>query len=215
MKAPSVKPVPMALVDAVRPFVSRQVWAMIQLQLLTGMRSGEVTSLRGCDIAKKERVWEYSPPMHKTAYRGRERTICLGPQAQEVLRPFFKDDEAAFVFSPRDAESERNAKRRQTRATPMTPNHVQRSQTRRRPEKSPGERYTPQSYGRAIQYAVSKAKSAHWSPHQLRHTAATFIREQFGLEAAQVILGHSRADVTQIYAETNRKKAAEIMANVA
>ena len=37
-----VRPVPQELIDAVKPFVSRQVWAMIQLQLLTGARSGEM-----------------------------------------------------------------------------------------------------------------------------------------------------------------------------
>ena len=37
-----VKPVPEALIGAVRPFVSRQVWAMIEIQSLTGMRPGEV-----------------------------------------------------------------------------------------------------------------------------------------------------------------------------
>ncbi len=37
-----VKPVPMEFVEAIRPFVSRQVWVMIQLQLLTGARSGEI-----------------------------------------------------------------------------------------------------------------------------------------------------------------------------
>ncbi|HUG68746.1 MAG TPA: site-specific integrase [Pirellulaceae bacterium] len=51
----------------------------------------------------------------------------------------------------------------------------------------------------------------HWSPNQLRHTAATEIRRQFGLEAAQVTLGHSNANVTQIYAERDLTKAAEIM----
>ncbi|HUG71773.1 MAG TPA: site-specific integrase [Pirellulaceae bacterium] len=50
-----------------------------------------------------------------------------------------------------------------------------------------------------------------WSPNQLRHTAATEIRRQFGLEAAQVTLGHSNANVTQIYAERDLSKAAEIM----
>src|SRR5262245_11115540 len=39
-----------AAVDAVRPFVSRPVWGAVQLQLLTGMRSGEVLAMRGCDI---------------------------------------------------------------------------------------------------------------------------------------------------------------------
>jgi site-specific recombinase XerC len=50
----------------------------------------------------------------------------------------------------------------------------------------------------------------HWSPNQLRHTAATIIRERFGLEAAQVILGHSELTVTQVYAEMDQKKAIEI-----
>ena len=53
-----------------------------------------------------------------------------------------------------------------------------------------------------------------WSPNQLRHTAATEIRSKFGLEAAQVTLGHSNANVTQIYAERDLAKAAEIMRQV-
>ena len=50
-----------------------------------------------------------------------------------------------------------------------------------------------------------------WTPHRLRHNAATFIRKEYGLEAAQIILGHSRADVTQIYAEANTEKALEVI----
>ncbi|MCX7424739.1 MAG: tyrosine-type recombinase/integrase [Planctomycetia bacterium] len=49
-----------------------------------------------------------------------------------------------------------------------------------------------------------------WSPNRLRHTAATEIRQRFGLEAAQVTLGHSQADVTQIYAEKDLTLAAEV-----
>ena len=45
-------------------------------------------------------------------------------------------------------------------------------------------------------------------------TAATEIRRRFGLEAAQVILGHSKADVTQIYAERNPGKAIEVALQV-
>jgi integrase len=37
-----VKPLPDAFVDAIRPYISQQVWAMIELQRLTGMRPGEV-----------------------------------------------------------------------------------------------------------------------------------------------------------------------------
>lgn len=48
-----------------------------------------------------------------------------------------------------------------------------------------------------------------WHPYQLRHSFATEVRKQHGLEAAQVLLGHSRADVTQVYAERNEALASE------
>jgi len=56
--------------------------------------------------------------------------------------------------------------------------------------------------------------SHRWAPNQLRHAAGTEIRKKFGLEAAQVILGHSKADVTQIYAERDMAKAAAVIREV-
>ena len=50
----------------------------------------------------------------------------------------------------------------------------------------------------------------HWHPNQLRHSRATELRNKYGLEAAQVVLGHARADVTQIYAEKNLAIAVRI-----
>lgn len=74
------------------------------------------------------------------------------------------------------------------------------------PRRPPRERYDVPSYRRAIEYAIQRARKAgiqvtHWHPNQLRHARATELRKQHGLEAAQVILGHAKADVTQIYAE--------------
>ena len=40
------------------------------------------------------------------------------------------------------------------------------------------------------------------------------IRTRFGLEAAQIVLGHARADVTQIYAERDMTKAHSVMAEI-
>lgn len=42
-----------------------------------------------------------------------------------------------------------------------------------------------------------------WHPHQLRHASATEVRNNLGLEHAQHYLGHSRADITQIYTARN------------
>ena len=54
----------------------------------------------------------------------------------------------------------------------------------------------------------------HWHPNQLRHTFATRVRKEHGLEAAQVLLGHSRADVTQVYAERNEELATVVAAKI-
>ncbi|MFO0822508.1 MAG: site-specific integrase [Gemmataceae bacterium] len=57
-------------------------------------------------------------------------------------------------------------------------------------------------------------KQHHWHPNQLRHTFATRVRKEHGLEAAQVLLGHSKADVTQIYAAKNEELAATVAAKI-
>jgi integrase len=49
-----------------------------------------------------------------------------------------------------------------------------------------------------------------WHPNQLRHGFATAVRREFSLDAAQVALGHSSADVTQVYAERDQQLAAEV-----
>jgi site-specific recombinase XerC len=57
-------------------------------------------------------------------------------------------------------------------------------------------------------------KSHHWHPYQLRHAYATLVRKEHGPEAVQVLLGHSRADVTQVYAERNEQLAATAAAKI-
>ncbi|HUQ72041.1 MAG TPA: hypothetical protein VM165_21095 [Planctomycetaceae bacterium] len=45
-----LKPVPPAYIEAAKAKLSPVVRAMIDLQLVTGMRPGEVCQMRGCDI---------------------------------------------------------------------------------------------------------------------------------------------------------------------
>lgn len=56
-----VKPVPEAYVEATVSFLSAQLAAMVRLQQITGMRSGEVIILRGRDIDTTGNVWIYTP----------------------------------------------------------------------------------------------------------------------------------------------------------
>ena len=53
-----------------------------------------------------------------------------------------------------------------------------------------------------------------WHPHRLRHSAATRLRKQYGLEAARVVLGHRSAAVAEVYAEIDQEKARQIMSQV-
>jgi integrase len=224
-----VKPVPEAHVDAILPYVSRQVAAMIHLQSLSGMRPGELVIVRGRDLETSGKIWAYRPESHKSEHHGHERVVYLGPRAQQLLTPWLRTDLAAYLFSPAEAEAERNAARRKARKTPMTP-----SQSARRPKRHRGrpplERYTRESYRRAIDYALAAVNAKltkdaaargaepqlvpHWHPHQLRHNAGTRIRKEFGLEAARVVLGHRSAAVTEVYAEIDQQKAATIMAQL-
>jgi integrase len=58
-------------------------------------------------------------------------------------------------------------------------------------------------------------RKAHtWTPHQLRHAAGTAIRKEFGIELARIILGHSTAFTTEIYAETDREQARDVVAKI-
>lgn len=212
-----VKPVHQQWVEATLPYLSPQVATMVQVQLLCGMRPCEVTMMRACDIEMTGEVWVYEPEDHKNRWRGHQRLIPIGPRAQALLKPFLTLDTTAYLFSPRAAEEIRNAQRRRERKTPMTPSQRKR-QRKVTPKRAKRDRYDVCSYRRAITYGIQAANKQrpedqpipNWSPLQLRHSRATEIRKQHGIEAAQVYLGHARADVTQVYAERNLEHAVRI-----
>lgn len=199
-----IEPVSIAHIDHVRPFVSRQVSALVDLQLLTGARPGELLRLRAIDLDTTREVWTAKIKNHKTAHRGKQRNLYFGMKAQEVLKSFMAECPLdAHLFSPKDAAQERAQK---------APTHRRQDQktTDRTTERTLGDHYTTGSYRRAIHRACDQANVPRWSPHRLRHNAATETRKRFGLEAAQVLLGHSKADVTQIYAERDEELAFRI-----
>jgi integrase len=150
-----VRPVPAADVDAIRPFVARQVWAMIELQMFTGMRPGEVTAMRTGDIDRSGDVWVYTPSSHEMSYRDQDRRIFLGPKAQGVLRPWLKADPGLFLFRACDARTERHAAMRARRKSKVQPSQVDRS--RPGAKRRPGLRYSVRGYNRAVRKACAKA----------------------------------------------------------
>lgn len=194
---PPVTSVDLKWVDATLEYCSPVLASMIRLQRLTGMRSQSLVALRPMDVDQSKDVWVYRPPKHKATWRGQELAIFIGPKAQEVLKPYLHRALSSPCFSPRES-SYRGARR--------------------------NAQYRVDTYRQAVGYAVAKANRERmaqaekeneqrleplplppeipsWFPHQLRHLRATEIRPKYGLEGAQVYLGHTSADVTQIYAE--------------
>jgi integrase len=217
-----VRPVPQAHVEAVLPFAPPQVRDMARLQRLTGMRPGEVVTLRGIDLDTTGPVWLYRPGSdqgpdgaHKTAWRGHERVIPLGPKAQAVLRPWLRTEPAEYLFQPCEAMAARNAERGRKRKTKVQPSRANLAALRKKnPKRQPGRHYTVDSYRQAVARACKKAGVPHFHPHQIRHTAATEIRRLYGLEAAQAVLGHTELGTTQVYAETDQAAARRVMAEI-
>jgi integrase len=209
----AVPPVADAVIGATLPYLPELVADMVRLQRLTGMRPAELCMLRPRDIdrsAAHQGVWLYRPASHKTQHHRKERVIFIGPQAQELLLRYLARDSEAYCFQPRDSEEKRRAAAHATRKTLLSCGNGPGTNRKDHPARQPGDRYGVATYRRAIHRACDKASVYCWSPNQLRHTVATGIRRKFGLEAAQVILGHAKTDVTQVYAERDLAKGAEV-----
>jgi integrase len=89
-----VRPVTKAVVEATLPHMSPQVATMVKLQLLAGMRPGEVVVMRGMDLEMTGKVWAYRPGSeqglhgkHKTAHRGQDRVILIGRGRKKCCAP--------------------------------------------------------------------------------------------------------------------------------
>jgi integrase len=210
-----IGPVHEAHVAAIEPDVPPPVWAMIRLQLLTGMRPGEVVSMRMADLDMSGETWCYTPESHKTEHRGRSRRIFIGPEGQAVLLPWFRAERSEYLFCPAESEAARRVARRNPRKVRARRPH------KRRPQWIPGPRYSVGSYALAIRSGIARANRRirleggrevpHWAPNQLRHAAATRLRREFGLDVARTVLGHSSPVMTAVYAEADWEKAAKAM----
>ncbi len=239
-----VKPVPESVIDAIMSHVPPMIRSMVRIQQYTGMRPGELITMRTRDLDIGNDLWTYRPESHKTDHLGHDRIIYIGQQAQSFLQPYLNKDLDAFIFSARIAMDERWAARRTHRRQPNT---------KRKTGRKIRNRYTTTTFLRAIYYACDQAfpapeplcrmtkadgklesldewkqrlteeqklqlkewqKEHHWHPHQLRHNAATYLRREFGVEAARVVLGHRSTAATEIYAEVDKLKAADIMGKV-
>ena len=243
-------------VEAALPYMVPTVAAMVRLQLLSGMRTGEVLVMRDADLDTTGGVWVYRPFKHKNRDRGKDRIVFLGPQAQGVVRRWLpvtcpgcslcdrperigwmgslcgpchdRREEGVpvntavpivqypprWLFSPKDTVADLHARRAAARKTKRTPSEERRKTRKKRPQIVHADKYDRRSYRQAIVRACAAAGVPPFTPLQLRHTAATLIRERYGVEAAQGVLGHSRVETTQVYAERLLGQAARVAAEI-
>ena len=234
-EAKRVMPVADPVVDATIPFLSPQLAAMVRIQRASGARPGEIVIMRPADIDMTDDIWLYRPTDHKNAWRELPRVIALGPQAQAAIRPFLKRPPESFLFSPAEAEAWRNEQRalhrnpnRKTRVFPceLLARERRKKAAKTRKSKRPKRNcYDVASYRRGIHYGIIRANRElakrapqaeaipHWHPYQLRHTAATELRKQYGAEAVSLGLGNSM-ELVELYAERDLERAKQLARDV-
>ena len=232
----SVRPIDVAIVDQTIQHMPEVVADMVRLQRLMGCRPDEICMIRPKDIDRQDAVWKYEPMQHKTQHHGKERVIAIGPIAQGILLKYLAREPAMFCFRPCDSEAKRRAAQHMARKTPVSCGNRPGTNRKQKPKWTAGERYGVDSYRRAISRACKLAyphptlsakkkselkpeereelkqwdKQNLWAPNRLRHSRATEVRKKFGLAAVQVVLGHSHASTSEIYAERDQQLAAEV-----
>jgi integrase len=169
---PKRQPVAWGIVEKTLAELSPTMSRMVRLQWLTGCRPQSVCAAKIEQFDFEKRTWS---PKHKTEHRGVVLRLPIGPKVTQIVQEQLASSPGTeYLFTPIHACSRRNIRY--------------------------GLRYNADSYRKAVNRAQDRAKVERWSPHQLRHGRATEIRQTYGLEAAQAVLGHASIDATQIYA---------------
>jgi len=214
-KAPDKPPrtaVRPSIVKATLPYLTGEVADLVWFIRLTGCRPSEAARMKLCRIRDREKsVWRYVPKRHKTAHKGKQRHIAIGPQAQAIVLAHTADrGDRDYVFTPLRS------------VPPRKPKDGVISMKPRKPSPRVREVFTKDSILRAVTRGIARANKAreekgepplpHWTPYQLRYTRLREIRKRGGREAARAVAGHSRATMTDHYAPANWGRAARFAA---
>ena len=173
---------------AARGWSLRAAGSLAELQWWSAMRPAEACSLRGTDIEHRRTCWLVRPAMHKTAHRGRRREIWLGPRAQRVLTALPTWGSPGPLFAGL------------LRGRPLAG------------RRGDGSAALVRRYRQLLHELCRRCGVEPVSPNRFRHAAATRLRARYGLEVAQVVLGHASAAMTEVYAGPDGGRAAQVLA---
>lgn len=190
-ESPPKTPVHWEHVFATLTELSPTVTAMVLLQWHTGARSQSVCLATADQFNRSVDPWEWRP-RHKTEYLQKEVVLFIGPHCQSLLTPLLEAAGDGALFRPQA----------------------------QRPNQRYNKFYRSSAYYRAVTRAIERVNEYRqkndlplvplWSPHQIRHAKGTLVRERFGVEGAQSVLGHSSLEATQIYAQRQKELARNI-----
>ena len=185
------------VVEATLAHLTDEARALVLFIRWTGCRPSEAMRLRMVDIHDRDRpTWRYRPPMHKTAHRGQQRDVPIGPQARSILERHAEGRAPEdHVFDPR-------------RSLARVVSNGATIKLRRRASPRVGLMFTPAAVRVAIQRAAVAAGVQAWTPYQLRYLRLREIRRDYGPEAARATAGHTRDSMTAHYAPPSWEAAA-------
>jgi integrase len=195
------EPVPFEYATAILHELSPTVAAMLLFQWFVGARSDSICHAmpRQFTLDGDLLLWR---PKHKTQHLGKTVVLPIGPQARAIIAPFISAAPTPehFIFSPRKHRHNGKAK----------------------------ERYNSTSYRQAVQRAIMRVNRRRakedagkpedqrrkpypkWSPHQIRHARGHAVRETFGIEAVQAVLGHSTLSAAELYSAARLELAKKV-----
>ena len=180
-----VKAVSREVIDATLPHLPPSVAAMVELGYLTGARSCEIRAFRAEQVRRvSDCDWRIVLETHKNSWRANAepRVVFLKGRALEIVRERCARVLEGPLFSPQDEQARGNSGNRR----PYSQNH----------------------FARIIAQVCKKHGILHWSPGQLRHSAATWMVRDYQPEVARILLGHSSVRTTERYRESDHDAAA-------
>lgn len=193
------------------------VWQ--RLTAVSGLKSGR-TKARDCepigpaDDETFEHACEFMPDDTAAMARIQRLTGCR-PGELWIMRPSDIDRSGdVWTYTPPSHKTQHHGKRRTIHIGPKAQRlllpFLLRPSTDLCFRRESGKTWDRFSYRDAIHLACKSAELPTFNPNQLRHSAGTEVRKRYGLEGAQVALGHANASITEVYAERDNAKAAMI-----
>lgn len=200
--------VPDVVIQKTLPFMTPTIRDMVIIQRGNGLRPNEICYLRVGNIDRSGEVWKTTKKGKTTWKTGIPLIICFSADERAILERRIANKGAdEYVFTPAEAQQERWAISAQNRKTKVQPSQQVRKNKKTSEQKLARfrESYTPESYGRAIQYAQKAAAKAgvripHWTPYQIRHTAVTAVAYEHDRQTAAYLAGHTCLSTTSRYA---------------